>query len=78
MCWFEFCIPKTYNHKYHLAGLLTYPIPDRLPKRRMVQWLKGQNFYGFTAAGLFGIFTRFPFHRLLATPKSRSKGKYNI
>jgi len=50
-----------------MAGLLTYSGNRGLPNRHN-QWLSvfSEPFLEFTAAGLFGIHTRFPFH---STPR---------
>ena len=47
-----------------MAGLLTCPIPDRLPKGYSPQWQsRSKTYTGLTAAGLSRILTWFPFNR---------------
>ena len=55
-----------------MAGLLTYSGNRGLPNRHN-QWLSvfSEPFLEFTAAGLFGIHTRFPFHCFIERDKSK-------
>ena len=67
MCMYLSPFPRGYKHGFCLAGLLTYSGWPGLPTLRLLrgQWLKDRwatLFMELTAAGLFGTFTRFPFH----------------
>jgi hypothetical protein len=59
----RFSIESCETKEQYTAGLLTCSAAKRLPEK--IQWLKDDAllpFYELTAAGLFGIYTRFPFH----------------
>ena len=54
-------VRETFRQRIDLAGLLTDPCPEAFPPRGAVAEIFGTS-RGFTAAGLSGIHTRFPFH----------------
>ena len=56
-------VRETFRQRIDLAGLLTDPCPEAFPPRGAVAEIFGTS-RGFTAAGLSGIYTRFPFHTL--------------
>ena len=62
-----------FRQRIDLAGLLTDPCPEAFPPRGAVAEIFGTS-RGFTAAGLSGICTRFPFHFLPGT----GNGKPNL
>ena len=54
-------VRETFRQRIDLAGLLTDPCPEAFPPRGAVAEIFGTS-RGFTAAGLSGIYTRFPFN----------------
>ena len=58
-----------------MAGLLTYSGNRGLPNRHN-QWLSvfSEPFLEFTAAGLFGSYTQFPFHGVYRKASSNKTG----